>query len=150
MAVNWSYYNRFEYIDDMYLPRRGEGETMATQIVTAVAKLVYKYYNDGDVYDTRYHIQGWANDLSTYANWLYKYYPQTREILDKIKIISDYKEYEDLLKELTDVMEDEEFLKEENKKEKQESIYTIKEPFKYVEPEDDDYDDYDEDDDEWF
>ena len=72
MATNWDYFDRFEGIEDKYLPVQGEGETKASQIVTAVAKLVYKWYNDGDVFDNTHHLEGWANDLSDYANWLDK------------------------------------------------------------------------------
>ena len=65
------YFNKFKQINDSYLPDTGEGDTMATQICTAVNKLIYGWYNDGDVYDNTYMIDGWCNDLSSYANWLY-------------------------------------------------------------------------------
>ena len=54
----WSYFDKFETINDRYLPSQGEGETKATQVVTAVTKLVYKWYNDGDVYDNTYALEG--------------------------------------------------------------------------------------------
>ena len=73
MAVDWGYYDKFDGLNDKYLPISGEGETKATQIVTAVSKLVYKWYNDGDVFDNTFHLEGWANDLSSYANWLYEH-----------------------------------------------------------------------------
>ena len=43
-GVDWDYYNKDEFsrISDKYLPSMGEGETLATQICTAVSKLVYK------------------------------------------------------------------------------------------------------------
>ena len=72
MSVDWSYFDKFDGIIDKYLPTKGEGETKATQIVTAINKLIYKWYNDGDVFDNTYHLEGWANDLSDYANWLYE------------------------------------------------------------------------------
>jgi hypothetical protein len=74
-SVDWSYYDKkeFDEIDEKYLPASGEGENMASQIVLAVNKLVYKWYNDGDVYDNTYGLEGWANDLSDYANWLWRY-----------------------------------------------------------------------------
>lgn len=83
-SVDWSYFNKFDRANDEYLPSTGEGDTMATQVCTAVTKLVYKWYNDGDVFDNSYGLEGWANDLSSYANWLYKYVPQTRPILLEI------------------------------------------------------------------
>lgn len=67
-SVSWSYFRRFDEIIDKYLPASGEGENMASQIVTAVNKLIYKWYNDGDVYDNTGYLEGWANDISDYAN----------------------------------------------------------------------------------
>lgn len=67
---------------ERYLETRGQGETMATQASAALNKLIYKFYNDGDVFDWTYHKPTW-NDLSSYANWLYTYLPETREILEK-------------------------------------------------------------------
>ena len=61
----WSYFNKFKELNNKYLPDMGEGETKATQVVTAVTKLVYKWYNDGDVYDNTYMMKGWCNDLSS-------------------------------------------------------------------------------------
>ena len=71
--ASWSAFDEFDGICDQYLPSRGEGDTMASQIVTAINKLIYKWFNDGDVYDNSYFIQGWCNDISSYANWLYEY-----------------------------------------------------------------------------
>lgn len=46
----------YDEVIELYLPDRGEGKTKATQIVTAVNKLIYKWFNDGDVYDNTYHM----------------------------------------------------------------------------------------------
>lgn len=140
MSVDWKYYDdkRFEVLDDLYLPTRGEGETKATQIVTAVNKLIYKWYNDGDVFDNTYHLNGWANDLSSYANWLYYYTKdEVQDILNKIKKCYSDGDYEDLLKELADTLLQEEYLAEQNKIEKEKSIYDCDGKFKYVEPTED-------------
>lgn len=146
-GVDWSYFNKFETIDKKYLPDRGEGNTMATQIVTATAKLVYKWYNDGDVYDTT-TMRGWANDLSSYANWLAEYVPGTKGILDRIFECSSDAEYENILKDLVDLTNTEEFLQPYTLKENQGSIYTCEGDYKFEEyTEDDDYEDYDEEED---
>ena len=58
-------------------------EKSLAQAVTAVSKLVYKWFNDGDVYDNRFALPGWANDLSSYANWIEKYIPNTFTFLEK-------------------------------------------------------------------
>lgn len=65
-------FNKFDDTISKYLLPVGQGDRMATQIVTAVTKLIYKWFNDGDVYDNTRYLVGWENDLSSYANWLYK------------------------------------------------------------------------------
>ena len=153
MAVDWGYYDKFEELIDKYLPMRGEGETKATQIVTAVNKLIYKWYNDGDVFDTTYHLRGWANDLSDYANWLYEH-TDADTILAKIIICYNESDYEDLLQELTDKLFDEAYLENENKIAKIGTIYKCDGMFKWVEEEEEDEewdeDEEDEEDEEWY
>ena len=141
--VDWSYFDKFDKLQDEYLPVTGEGNTKATQIVTAVCKLVYKWYNDGDVFDNTYFLDGWANDLSSYANWLYKH-TEWDYILDKISSCLSGAEYELLLKELADKLFDEEYLYIQNKLEKVESIYTCGGKFKFVDIPDDEDDYYEE------
>ena len=143
MAVDWSYYDKFEKIEDKYLPMRGEGETMATQIVTAVTKLVYKWYNDGDVFDNTHELSGWWNDLSDYAQWLVKYTDRA-EMLYRISFIKTQSEYEDLLKALTDSTNDVAYLEEMDKKPKKGSIYECDGVFRWIDR--DSYDEYDDDD----
>lgn len=133
MAVDWNYYDKFEEINDKYLPIKGEGETKATQIVTAVSKLVYKWYNDGDVFDNTHHLNGWANDLSDYGNWLVE--NSNADCLYKIAYCYDDSEYEDLLKELADGLLNEEYLAEQDKLEKVGTIYDCDGRFKFVENE---------------
>ena len=122
-GVDWGVYDAFKWADEQYLPLRGEGETMATQAVTAVAKLVYKWYNDGDVFDNTHYMGGGCNDLSSYANWLYKYIPRTRVILDKIEQTYSDEQYEQLLLELTEATHIPGYLEGLNTKEKAGSIY---------------------------
>ena len=144
MAVDWGYYDKFDGINDKYLPMRGEGETKATQIVTAVSKLVYKWYNDGDVFDNTKYLKGWANDLSSYANWLYHHTTEwAQKILDTVYDCYSDSEYEDLLQELTDELLKEEYLAEQDKIKKEFSIYNYEGKFKFVEYDEDDYEDED-------
>lgn len=110
MAVNWDYFDKFKEINEKYLPDFGEGETMASQAITAVNKLIYKWYNDGDVFDNTKYLEGWWNDLSSYANWLYKHTDHRADMLENIFVISTHGEYEDLLKDLADAILDEEYL----------------------------------------
>lgn len=137
MAVDWGYFDKFDELTDKYLPLRGEGETKATQIVTAVCKLVYKWYNDGDVFDNTYALEGWVNDLSDYANWLYENTKDAWNILNKISSCMIDGDYEDLLQELADKLLDEEYLAEQNKLDKVGTIYKCDGKFKYEEQDDD-------------
>ena len=141
MAVSWDYYDKFEALEEKYLPMRGEGETVATQIVTAVCKLVYKWYNDGDVFDNTHYMAGWANDLSSYANWLYENTKDAWKTLNNIVKCYNDSDYEDLLKELADKLFNEEYLAEQNKLEKVGTIYDCDGKFKYEERYDDNEDD---------
>lgn len=143
MSVQWDYYDKFETLVDKYMLPRGEGETKASQIVTAVNKLVYKWYNDGDVFDNTKHLEGWANDLSSYANWLYANTTKNvQKILDTVYGCYSNSEYEDLLQELTDELFNEEYLVEQNKLEKVGTIYECDGKFEFVELNDEDEEDY--------
>ena len=126
-SVDWDYFNIFHDINDKYLPDSGEGDNMATQTVTAVNKLVYKWYNDGDVYDnsTASGLDGWGNDLSDYANWLAKNIDGCKDILDRIFEIhyGDNGAYEDLLKDLANNCLDENLLSGLATQPKEGSIY---------------------------
>lgn len=145
-SVDWSYFKKFEHVDDQYLPSLGEGTTMATQICTAVNKLVYKWYNDGDVFDNTYGLEGWANDLSSYANWLRRYVPESVDILDRIFDIYNEDEYELLLKDLCDNLLDAEDIENYDKLGKVGSVYNCSGPYKFEEYSEDEEDYYEEDD----
>ncbi len=146
--MDWSYFDKFNNICDKYLPVSGEGDSVATQIVTAVCKLVFKWYNDGDVFDNTHFLEGWANDLSSYANWLRRY-AKAGYILDEIEDVINSTEYEQLLADLADTLLDEDFLEKCNQHEKTGSIYKCNGPFKFVDGEDEE-EDYWEDEEEIF
>lgn len=133
MAVKWSYYDKYNDIINKYMPASGEGETKASQIATAVNKLIYKWYNDGDVFDNTYHLYGWCNDLSSYANWLCNNANGSYSILSGIKNCHDDSDYENLLKDLADAMLDEEYLAEQDKIAKTGSIYQCNGVFEFRE-----------------
>ena len=143
MSVDWGYYDKFDDVMEKYLPERGEGNTMATQVVTAVTKLVYKWYNDGDVYDNVHGpMRGWCNNLSSYANWLALNDPAAREILPGIRDCRSDSSYEDLLKRLTDELFEMRNLEELDKIPANGSIYDCDGPYEF----DEHWDDEDEED----
>lgn len=149
-SVSWDYYDnqRFHDINAKYLPSSGEGDTLATQAVTAVNKLVYKWYNDGDIYDNSNPVgmTGWANDLSSYANWLAQNIDGAKDILDGIFNLSygDKSSYENLLRNLNDLVMDEEYLDQLNSQPKDGSVYNCSGDYSWDESRN--YDDEDEDD----
>ena len=148
--LDWSYFDKFEPIDDKYLPDRGEGNTMANQIVTATTKLVYKWYNDGDTPDNTHYLTGWWNDLSSYANWLYKYVPEARDVLDNFFTCHNGDEYtRNFLKPLVDLTNTFEFLANYETKDKVGTIYDCDGPFVWEEYEDDEDEEDWYDEDEW-
>lgn len=151
MAVSWGNYGEFQKVLDSYLPDRGEGDNKASQLVTAVNKLIYKWYNDGDIFDTTGNLKGWANDLSSYANWIYRYFPKTRRILDGIWDCESEGDYEDLLWRLSQYAFSKNLLADLEQQEKVGSVYDCEGPYEYreddeEEDEDDDY--YEEEEDE--
>lgn len=139
--MDWDYFDKFEDVVEKYMPSMGEGETIASQIVTAVNKLIYKWYNDGDVFDNTYHLEGWCNDLSSYANWLYENVLETKNILSNIVKIYSYDEYEKLLANLADLTLNEDFLGK-YKREKIGTIYKCNGVFEFVENDNNDDDDW--------
>lgn len=138
--VDWSYFDKFEDVQDKYLPSSGEGNTMAEQIVTSVSKLIYKWYNDGDVYDNTYSLEGWCNDLSDYANWLYIAIPETKIILNRIESCYGEDGYSEILKDLADKVLNEDFLSEYADKEKFGTIYDCEGKFTFEEYSDEEED----------
>ena len=132
-----SYFDKFQPVIDKYMPSYGEGESMASQIVTAVNKLIYKWYNDGDVFDNTRFLTGWANDLSSYANWLYTYVPKSQGILEGVWECYNDIEYEALLADLADVLLNDDDLAFIDCWTKMGSIYECEGPFAFVEYSDD-------------
>lgn len=133
---DWDYFDKFEEVTEKYLPTYGQGNTMASQIVTAVNKLVYKWFNDGDVYDNRYNLEGWANDLSSYANWLDRYASfKIGDLLLGIKAVDSEEGYTDLLAELCETLLDKYFLSTMEDFEAVGDIYDCVGRFKFFEGE---------------
>lgn len=136
-SVEWSYFDKFSDVIKKYMSSRGEGETLASQIVTAVNKIIYKWYNDGDVYDNvNSGMAGWANDISSYANWLDKYCKPASRILDSIYNCNNDDEYENILKALADKCLDEKYLATMEQP-KQGSIYNCNGQYQFKEESDD-------------
>ena len=141
MNKDMDYLDNFNDIIHKYVPPIGEGDTKASQIATAVNKLIFKWWNDGDVYDNvRGHLSGWCNDLSSYANWLFIHTnADVRNILLSIENCYTEDNYTELLCILGDELLTEEVLTAAANEPKVESIYKCRGPFRFEEEEDDRY-----------
>ena len=137
-------FDRWNEQNDRYLPVSGEGKTMATQIVTAITKLVYKWFNDGDVFDNTGSMDGWFNDLSDYANWLAKYVPGADKVLSRVYGCRNDEEYTELLYDLCEALLDMEDLERWDKQPKQGCIYDCEGRYQFEERYDDDDYEYEE------
>jgi len=129
---------------EKYMPRNGEGETKASQVVTAMNKLIYKWWNDGDVFDNTKGLKEGCNDLSSYANWLYIHTTENaRAIMDTVYDCKNDDDYDVLLNNLGDeLLLNTELLKEYEKMDKEGTIYKCNGMFKFEQPVDDEDDWY--------
>lgn len=126
---SWGDFDIFSDRLEKYLPPTGEGETKASQYATALSKLVYRWFNDGDVYDNNYGMEGFGNDLSPYANWLYEHIDGA-EVLKRIeKIGNDESRYENILLDLCSLTCTEDRLEKLAQEPKEGSIYKCDGPF---------------------
>lgn len=125
--------NTYSDVIDYYMPNNGEGDTMASQIATAVNKLIYGWYYDDSVFETDLNFDiAWpdeVDDLSDRANWLYSYVPESRRILMRVFACSSVDDYEELLMNLADTLLDEDLLEKYDAIPKQATIYTCKGKF---------------------
>ena len=134
MSVSPDYFEKFDDIIKKHMKRTGDGNTKASQIVTAVNKLLYVWYNNGDVFDNQTPYE-WSeyciNDVSSYANWLGQH-TDLFNILENVYECTTQDDYEELLKTLADTALNEEYLTPYVTQAKEGDIYECKGSFKYV------------------
>lgn len=77
-------FSEFNDVLDKYMPAQGEGETIASQIATAVAKIAYRWFNDGDTISSKWNVEGESlpGGVSQYGNWLNKNVLEAHEFFD--------------------------------------------------------------------
>lgn len=123
------------------MPPVGDGDTMASQAETAICKLVYRWFNDGDVYDNQYGMTGWWNNISGSANWLANHFPGAKAILDRIQEIgNDEDAYTDILYDICRLIYDTPNLLDNlNALPKIGSAYDDPGPYKIVEMDENEY-----------
>lgn len=146
-TCDWDDFDKYK-LTDKYLPDRDEGDNMAEQTATAVSKLIYKWFNDGDVYDNVHSsFEGWANDLSSYANWLANHVKGMKSILMGIKDADTENDYQKILMRMIQNAEDQ--YEELEKQPKTGSVYDENGYFEFVDPsilydDEEEYDEYEE------
>lgn len=150
-GVNIDYFDKFDNIIKEYISVEGNGKNKANQIATAVGNLIYSWYNDGDVFDNVHtRLKGWVNNISSYANWLYRYCKEAKDVLETAfsesfltgKTSIHNTEYEELLKYLANVCLTEELLNKYRDQNKEGSIYDCEGPFKFIEENEEEEEEY--------
>lgn len=137
-------FDKFSGIIRQYLPNQGQGHTRAAQIVTAVNRLIYRWFNDGDVYDNVHGMYDcYGEDLSNEANWLSQYCPPATKVLKRIYDADSDSAYETILYRLATACLDAEDLEAASQDPSMGSIYDCRGEYAVDELDDEDFDDED-------
>lgn len=160
MSKNFDLFNE---ILNTYMPKTGEGDTLASQIATAVAKIGYRWFNDGDTVSSNWMVQSEtdAGGLAQYANWLYVNVPEAKPLFRSWISRFDHEsvsdsEYVDFLYNMCEVLLEPDLLEGYSAEPVKDSIYNASRygtsspslPFKPV-LDDEDYNEEDVDDEDY-
>lgn len=126
-----TFYKKYGAFVDKYVPDRGDGDTLASQTVTAVYRLIYGLDNNGDVYDNTRFLKGWMNNISWAANWLWSH-TDTKGILERVWDAKNTDEYRAILSALASKLLNEETLSRLETLPKDGTIYEGTGPFRFV------------------
>ena len=135
--------DRNELLYDKLVPGNGDAETVEGEMLRAINRIIYRYYNDGDEYFTGYGIEtaGPAHSFLVNAN-----HPQRAAMK---KIFGDGTDYEQTIKDALDTILD--YIESRQGKYTKNTLGGIFDYEPEFEEEEDDYDDYDDyDDDEYY
>lgn len=131
--INWEDFDSFGPVLDKYMPEYGEGETMANQIATAVNKIGYRWFNDGDTIsgDCEPSNDCAAGEVCQYGNWLDKNVPEASAFFGRwidtlIGGDCDEDTYKEFLCEMFETLLDEKLLEKYTDEKKVDSIYNAK------------------------
>ena len=142
-------FDKYSDVINKYMPPQGQGSTKASQTATAVNRIIYRWYNDGDVYDNNWYYglysEG-ADNVTDCANWLYKYTTRrVQQILSSIHFCETDEDYENILSDLAEYLLDDDLLIQWEEEPAEGDIYNCDGPFEFDESF---YNDYEEDD--WY
>lgn len=132
--------DRNQPLYDKLVPGQGDAETVEGEMLRAINRIIYRYYNDGDEYFRGYGIEtaGPAHSFLVNAN-----HPQRAAMK---KIFGDGTDYEQTIKDALDVILDYiESRQGEYTKNTLGGIFDYEPEFEEEEDDYDDYDDYDDD-----
>ena len=126
MALNVKDLGKYYDVLSQYLPDTGEGDTMVTQLSTAVNRIVYRWFNDGDTI--------WTEECQSFADWLWQNIARIDAVIDDMNQYmfagSPYIEdrtlsgiYEDCLKEILDIAADRDLLNDLDSRPANGSVY---------------------------
>ena len=129
---------RNEALYDKLVPPQGSADTIEGEMLRAINRIIYRYYNDGDYYYTGYGTEtaGPAHSFLINAN-----HPQRSAMVKLFKEFVSDAEYEKMLNDILDVILDHIESRQGNYTESNEDMFDYKSEFQ-DEEEDDDWDDY--------
>jgi hypothetical protein len=136
--------DRNEPLYDKLVPGNGDAETVEGEMLRAINRLIYRYYNDGDKYYEGYGTEtaGPAHSFLVNAN-----HPLKSMMYRLFKEFISDDEYERMLKDILDVILDHiESRQGEYTKNTLGGMFKYEPEFEDMEEEEDPYDDYDDDD----
>ena len=135
--------DRNEPLYDKLVPGQGKAETLEGEMLRAINRIVYRYYNDGDKYNEGYGTETAGPAHSFLVNAVHPLRAKMDSIMDGEKLSDN--EYESMLKEALGLILDYIEGKEgEYTKNTQGEIFDYESEY---EDDDDYYDDYEDDDD---
>lgn len=126
MALNRSDIDKYYEVLTQYLPDTGEGDTMATQLATAVDRIVYRWFNDGETI--------WTDECQPFADWLWQNIDGIDAVIDDMNqymfvgfpYIKDWTFrgiYENCLKKILDIATDRDLLNDLDSRPKEGSVF---------------------------
>ncbi len=137
--------DRNEPLFDKLVPGQGKAETLEGEMLRAVNRLVYRYYNDGDKYNEGYGTETAGPAHSFLVNAVHPLRAKMDSIMGEEKLSDN--EYENMLKMVLGLILDYIESKEgEYTKNTQGDIFDYPSEFENMEDYDDEEDEYDDDD----
>ena len=95
LVEGWPDNKEFDALFDQYVPKKGPADTVGGELIRAVNKIFYRYYNDGDRVGVDY-----GNETCNPAARFIEKNTKLEPLASKLWDYSSDEEYEELLAEL--------------------------------------------------